>query len=498
MKASSILVSLIGVATATVRPPPGCAYDKCFWKDQIPQEWKPLVTKFCKALIGKQPCSTPSARFSTVVNTLSPTTVQQTLPQSTVVETVQYTTTVVDSVEVTNTQTQGTLCVVTTDGQTPVTSITYPRFTNPASNQPQARDLDELAAQDDPQYRNRMKRDTLPAFATAGCNKSPPLQKLKDACKCFLASPESPIKTTTIVQAGSTVIQTLPAQTTTVIETLPQQTVRVTSTNVVTATVQSCTSTSTVYSSTIAISSCGAPPGTYVSRTIGQISCTQPAAAPSGSVNAFHRIEADNNQGTVFEGCIYAGPRSITTPSGGTHQCGASTGTSITGQTDAASQLTGFTYDGTFSPSFNDYFITRIGSTQQSGNSYWGVLNNGVFTTSGGCGAQVRAGDSSLWQWDAFNLNQLLTIAPQYAVVSVGSTVSITVTGRSPNGGPSSPFQGATLSGGQGLQSGSDGGITFTVPSEPGCYQYKASAGGSGRSNAFYLNVVSQFPSEIK
>ena len=159
--------------------------------------------------------------------------------------------------------------------------------------------------------------------------------------------------------------------------------------------------------------------------------------------------------------------------------------------------LTGYTYDGSFSPSFNDYFITRIGSTQQSGNSYWGVLNNGVFTSSGGCGAQVRPGDSSLWQWDAFNLQSLLTITPQYAVVTAGSPVSLKVTSRSPNGGGTSNFGGARLSGPDGPTSDSNGNIAFNAPSQPGCYQYKAEGSGAGRSNAFYLNVVDSFPATI-
>lgn len=185
MKASLVLVSLIGVGCATVTPPAGCAYDKCFWKDQVPQEWKPAITKFCKALVGKEKCSTTSsAGFSTVIRTNTPTTLLSTPPPTTIVQTVQYTSTVIDSVDVTNVQTVGTDCAVTVPG-TYTTDITYPRFTPVAAGQP--RSLDELAAQDDPKYRRRMKRDTLPDFATAGCNKSPPLQKLKDACKCFLA-----------------------------------------------------------------------------------------------------------------------------------------------------------------------------------------------------------------------------------------------------------------------------------------------------------------------
>lgn len=298
-------------------------------------------------------------------------------------------------------------------------------------------------------------------------------------------------------QAGATIVQTLPAATVTVVQTIEPHVVSITTTDTITATLASCTSTSTSIVGAVTISNCGAPAGVYPSATTGmQPTCIQPANAPSGSVNAYHRIEG-GSEGTVFEGCIYAGPRSITTPSGGTHQCGASTGTSITSQMDAAGQLFGFSYDGSFSPSFNDYFITRIGSTQQAGNSYWGVLNNGVFTTSGGCGAQVRPGDSSLWQWDAFSLQTLLTITPSYAVAATGSQIKIKVTARSPNGGGSTERAGAVLSGDQGLVSDANGEITFTAPTVPGCYQYKATADRSGRSNAFFLNVVAGFPATL-
>ncbi|KAK7192417.1 hypothetical protein DPSP01_009759 [Paraphaeosphaeria sporulosa] len=174
----------------------------------------------------------------------------------------------------------------------------------------------------------------------------------------------------------------------TVLWTLLPHTATIVTTNTIIATIPTCVSptTSTVYGS---ISLCGAPAATYPSPTTGQITCTQPADAPSESVNAFHHIEADDTQGTAFEGCIFAGPSDSTTLSRGTHQCGTSTGVSLSSRKDAAARLIGFTYAGTYSPLFQDYFITRIASTAQTDIQSWGVLNNSVFTTLGGCGAQA-------------------------------------------------------------------------------------------------------------
>lgn len=164
---------------------------------------------------------------------------------------------------------------------------------------------------------------------------------------------------------------------------------------------------------------------------------------------------------------------------------------------DAAAQLTGFTYDGTYDAHFDDYFITRIGNSAQTSNSFWGVLNNGAFTPTGGCNAQVQPGDSSLWLYDAFNMNIGLTITPAYAVTQAGSSIRILVTAQDIGGGSSSPYAGATLSG-NGVRSDANGAVVFTAPTIPGCYQYKATTPGQGRSNAFYLNVVGSFPAIIE
>lgn len=154
---------------------------------------------------------------------------------------------------------------------------------------------------------------------------------------------------------------------------------------------------------------CGVPVSSYTS---GSITCSN-VAAPSAT-NARFRIEGNEADGTIFEGCIASGPRDITTPSGGTHKCDGTNNNAnpnpsatLSTQIDEAARQFGFDYDGTYSNSFQDFFINRIGSTTSTGNQFWGVLSNEIFTPTGGCQFQSRAGDRGLWAFDAFAPNRM-------------------------------------------------------------------------------------------
>lgn len=190
MKATLILSTIAGVAVAGTRPPPGCAFDNCFWKEKIPSEWRPVAKTFCEALVGKQPCNTKTV---TTTQTLPPTTLIRTKPPTTIRQTTRSTTTVYDSIVETVSQIDGTSCVATGSAVSTTTEITFPTFT-PASRLKE-RAFDTL--DEDIEYQALTKRTNLPSFVSAGCNKSPPLDKLKAACKCFLQAPP-PVVTGTI------------------------------------------------------------------------------------------------------------------------------------------------------------------------------------------------------------------------------------------------------------------------------------------------------------
>ena len=84
---------------------------------------------------------------------------------------------------------------------------------------------------------------------------------------------------------------------------------------------------------------------------------------------------------TAYEGPINSGPRNITTASGGTHLCDGTNnganpqpGNTPTDALDAAAKLAGFTYDGTFDPEFDDFFITTINGDTETATEFWGIL----------------------------------------------------------------------------------------------------------------------------
>ncbi|KAF4549244.1 Hypothetical protein D9617_22g065890 [Elsinoe fawcettii] len=498
--------ALLGIVAAAPGAPQGCAYEKCLYSAAIPTQWKSAASAFCQVLLRT------SIKPITTTTTIPVKSTVTVVPQPVICSTT-VTASITAFATATSLNTETITATSTTSGTCPGTTVTVPASTfiyYPAINgnpNPRKRYVEEDTEKRSVEVFDILQNDIaklnhshleerqipygMPGFFTNGCRSPAPIAKVKNACSCFLTRP---VITATTTKIWATTI-TAPAITNTATATITVMiTVTVTAVESATMTVTTSTSTctSTVDVKITAPGSCGGVAAVATASTSASVTCS--AAAPAGSINALHRIEGNDVDGTIFEGCVVAGPRSITTPSGGTHQCGASTGTSITGQTDQAGKDNDFTYDGTYSPSFNDYFITRIGNTAQNGNQYWGVLNNGVFTTSGGCGAQVRTGDRSLWAWDAFSPGRiLLSVYPEYVAALAGQgTVTVTVSGRSPNGGGSSPFAGASLNG---QTSDSSGQVTFAVPAVPGCYQYKATSNGNTRSNALYINVQSSFAS---
>jgi hypothetical protein len=73
-------------------------------------------------------------------------------------------------------------------------------------------------------------------------------------------------------------------------------------------------------------------------------------------------------------------------------------------------------------------------------------------------------------------------ISPNYAAVAPGSTVSTTVR----DGSSGNAILGASIFG---TTSNAAGLATFTAPTQPGCYLYKATAPNAIRSDNFYLSV---------
>jgi hypothetical protein len=202
------------------------------------------------------------------------------------------------------------------------------------------------------------------------------------------------------------------------------------------------------------------------------------------------RIEGRDT--TLYEGFILSGPQNITTPSGGTHLCDGTQNNAnpapVVTPTDMiadSGSLCGFDFDGTYSNQFQDYFITRIGDSPQTGTQYWGILDNFQYTPTGGCQYGAYPGSSMLWAWDAFNANAFLSVSPASATLAAGASATFSVV----DGMTGNVASGASFNG---QLSNANGQVVFTVPAgtAPGVYRYKATKAGTIRSNAAIITVT--------
>lgn len=206
---------------------------------------------------------------------------------------------------------------------------------------------------------------------------------------------------------------------------------------------------------------------------------------PSSNVVSL-RIEGLTN--TIYEGPIFSGPRNITTASGGTHLCDGTNnnanpkpGNTPTAALDAASKLAKFPFDGTYSATFSDFFITSIGTSTQTSTQFWGLLVNYQFTPVGGCQAEVKPGDEVLWAFDAFNKNAFLKVEPRAITAKKGQTKTVTVT----DGSTGTAVQGAVI---DGVTTDANGKAVLTFPKR-GVFTYKATKADAIRSNALVVLV---------
>jgi hypothetical protein len=92
-------------------------------------------------------------------------------------------------------------------------------------------------------------------------------------------------------------------------------------------------------------------------------------------------------------------------------------------------QIVGQPFDGQWYDGYDDYFITSFGPDAEntSLNYYWGVLLNDTFTPVGGCQAKVNTGDQLLWQYNAFNGQPFLKLAPVGDDISSAPPLTVSV-----------------------------------------------------------------------
>jgi hypothetical protein len=211
---------------------------------------------------------------------------------------------------------------------------------------------------------------------------------------------------------------------------------------------------------------------------------TAPAAtAAPAAVNL--RVEGATT--TLFEDRITTDGRTVTSASGGSHQCDGTNGgvnptpgPSATAALDDGARLGGLTWDGTYDNGFDDYLISRIGPDSQTSSQFWALLVNSEFSSVGGCQQRVRTGDEVLWAFDGFSKAHTLRLAgPSSATTGQPFTVRVT------DGENGAPLADASVGG---ATTGADGRAGVTIE-DKGIYRLKASRADSVRSNALSVCV---------
>ncbi len=192
---------------------------------------------------------------------------------------------------------------------------------------------------------------------------------------------------------------------------------------------------------------------------------------------------------TIFEGTLKTEGHMVTTQSGGTHKCDGTNdgvnptpGPTPTAALDTAAAKYGFTWNGTWFESFEDYGVSRIAETEQTSSEFWGVLINYQFTELGGCQQIVHPHEEVLWAFNAFE-------AAHFLKLKKGKRGSNTV--RVTDGMSGEPIEGATvgpINNGAGATTNAQGEATVTF-STPGKHRVKAERSGSIRSNAVLITT---------
>jgi len=209
------------------------------------------------------------------------------------------------------------------------------------------------------------------------------------------------------------------------------------------------------------------------------------SAASAATVPIKLRIEGATR--TIFEGTVKTEGHEVTTVSGGTHKCDGTNlganptpGPTPTAALDAAAAKSGFTWDGTWFGSFEDFGVERIADTSQTETEFWAVLVSYQFSSVGGCQQEVKPKEEVLWAWNAFEAAHFLKLKK-----AKHSTNTVVVT----DGATGQPIEGATVgpvNNAPGAATNAQGEATLTF-NTPGKHRVKAERSDSIRSNSLVI-----------
>ena len=226
---------------------------------------------------------------------------------------------------------------------------------------------------------------------------------------------------------------------------------------------------------------------------------------PASTTNTVHiRIEGQNT--TIYEGPITSGPRNITLkdtfsplgfPCDGLNdRANAKPGNTALDALDATSKALGFTYDGSFDGDLDDFYISRISTSDTvDTNNTWCLLVNYTVSTQPegltltGCQTEVKPGDDVLWAYynDITGIIPedkyvFLKLVPTAVTVKKGKGFTVTVT----DGRTGAAVKDASV---DGVHTDANGKATLYL-FDTGFFQFKAHQTGSVRSNVMNVTVT--------
>ncbi|MET7638453.1 DUF4430 domain-containing protein [Streptomyces sp. NPDC005438] len=117
-------------------------------------------------------------------------------------------------------------------------------------------------------------------------------------------------------------------------------------------------------------------------------------------------LTVEGPDGTIFDDTLTTDGHEVTTETGGTHKCDGTNngqndtaGPTPTAALDDAAEQEGFTWDGEWYASFEDYFVSDIDGHNGGADHFWQISVNGTPTSVGGCQARIKAGDQVDFTW---------------------------------------------------------------------------------------------------
>jgi hypothetical protein len=193
---------------------------------------------------------------------------------------------------------------------------------------------------------------------------------------------------------------------------------------------------------------------------------------------------------TIFDGPVVTDGHNLNPPAaGGAHLCDGTNagafpaaGPTATAALDDAARAGGFSWDGTWFDSFSDFQVTRIATEQDNASQFWGHFVNGKSASAGGCQTRLRAGDETVWAFDAFSKTSVLRLEGP-GTATTGSPVAFRVIDTAP--AVAVPAAGASVNG---TATASNGIARLTFPAE-GIFRVKADRANAVRSNSVRICV---------